>query len=591
MEIRDYLQNKRILTDGAFGTYFIEKYNYQELPELANFTHQDWVSNVHSAYIAAGANLIRTNTFAMNSGTLHWEFSQVQEGIVEAIAIAQEAVTQSRREVLIAGDIGPLNQEHYESAGEMEEEYYQIAKIFLENGIEILTFETLPDLELVLPAIRRIKQESNPFIMVQFSANQFGYTATGRSVKALLRECEKIAELDAVGLNCGVGPTHMLQLLKECEMPRDKYFIALPNAGYPVRVRERIQFQDNALYFAEKMLEILQFGADIVGGCCGTNPAYIRKLAKTLALTVEKQKVCMKKTPAEVVSVKQTGFFYNTEGKIKQKPFVAVELAPPMGAEADKLLEAVHMLEKLEVDVLTFPDSPSGRTRVDSVLMADRVQKETHLQVMPHICCRDKNAIAMRSLLLGAHVNAIDNLLIVTGDPIPMTARAVAKPVFNFNSVGLMEIVRELNEDQFKNRPMTYGGAINQGRRNLDVEIKKVARKMEAGATFFFTQPIFTEEDAERVRMIKAETGARILCGIMPLVSRKNALFMKNEMAGIQVTDAIVERYPEQATREEGEAVGIALAKEVMEYTKEFADGYYFSFPFNRVYLLEKILG
>jgi homocysteine S-methyltransferase len=137
---------------------------------------------------------------------------------------------------------------------------------------------------------------------------------------------------------------------------------------------------------------------------------------------------------------------------------------------------------------------------------------------------------------------------------------------------------------------MTFGGAINQGRRNLDAEIKKVLRKMEAGATFFFTQPVFTKEDAERVRLIKAETGARILCGIMPLVSRKNALFMMNEMPGIQVTDEIVARYPEQGTREEGEAVGIAIAKEMMDYTGEFVDGYYFSFPFNRVYLLEKIL-
>lgn len=590
MEIREYLQQHRVLTDGAFGTYFAEKYNYQDLPELANYEHPDWVSNVHSAYIAAGSNLIRTNTFAMNTGTMDWEFEKVKEGILEAVTIAKDAAAHSGNQVFIAGDIGPLYRELYESAEQIKEEYYELANIFLEAGIEILTFETLPDLDHVLPAIRRIKKESNPFIMVQFSSNQFGYTTTGRSIKALLRDCEKIAEIDAVGLNCGIGPSHMLQLLQQCELPKEKYFIIMPNAGYPIRVREKIQFADNALYFVEKMQEILKYGGDIIGGCCGTNPTFIRKLAKTLTFSYEKKNVDVKKTSEEEITTKKTGFFYTTKGELKQKPLIAVELAPPMGAEADKLLEAVHILENLEVDVLTFPDSPSGRTRVDSVLMADRVQKETHLQVMPHICCRDKNAIAMRSLLLGAHVNEIDNLLIVTGDPIPMMERAVAKPVFNFNSVGLMEIVKELNEEQFQTRPMTFGGAINQGRRNLDAEIKKVLRKMEAGASFFFTQPVFTKEDAERVRLIKAETGARILCGIMPLVSRKNALFMMNEMPGIQVTDEIVERYPEQGTREEGEAVGIAIAKEMMDYTGEFVDGYYFSFPFNRVYLLEKIL-
>ena len=181
-------------------------------------------------------------------------------------------------------------------------------------------------------------------------------------------------------------------------------------------------------------------------------------------------------------------------------------------------------------------------------------------------------------------------MLIITGDPVPSMVRETVKAVFNFDSVGLMNIAKDMNEESFCNSPLVYGGAINQGRRNLEVEIKRVQRKMEAGARFFFTQPVFSREAADRVRRIKEETGARILCGIMPLISRRNALFMKNEIAGIAVTDELIARYPEKASREEGEAVGIAIAREVMEYTQEFVDGYYFSFPFNRVYLLEKIL-
>ena len=196
----------------------------------------------------------------------------------------------------------------------------------------------------------------------------------------------------------------------------------------------------------------------------------------------------------------------------------------------------------------------------------------------------------MRSQLLGAYMNQIYNFLVITGDPIPSMARASIKSVFQFDSVGMMKMMEDMNQDQFAKSPLCYGGAINQTRRNLDVEISRVKKKMEAGASFFLTQPISTREGAERVRRIKQETGARILCGIMPFVSLKNALFMKNEMTGIDVSQEMLSRYHEGMSRAEGEAAGVALAREVIAMTEDYADGYYFSFPFNRVYLLEKIL-
>ena len=253
-------------------------------------------------------------------------------------------------------------------------------------------------------------------------------------------------------------------------------------------------------------------------------------------------------------------------------------------------MDAAHILKKSGVDVLTFPDSPSGRTRADSILMAEKVHKETGMAVMPHICCRDKNAIAMRSQLLGAHLNDINNFLVITGDPIPSMVRQSVKAVFNFDSVGLMNIIKDMNESQFENSPIVYGGAINQTRRNLDVEISRVRKKMDAGATFFLTQPVFDDKGIARLRQIKQETGARILCGIMPFVSLRNATFMKNEMTGINVTDEILARYSADMTKEEGEDTGIQIAKEIITKTSDFVDGYYFSFPFNRVYLLERII-
>ena len=222
--------------------------------------------------------------------------------------------------------------------------------------------------------------------------------------------------------------------------------------------------------------------------------------------------------------------------------------------------------------------------------MAEKIRLETGLCVMPHICCRDKNAIAIRSTILGASLNHITNFLLLTGDPVPILFRQTTKSVFNFDSVGMMKIVQEMNSDTFTDHPVTYGGAINHNRMNTKAETERIRRKMAAGATFFMTQPIFSAEQADVIRQMKKETGAMILVGLMPLVSRKNAVFMKNEMTGIEIPDTVIERYREDMSREEGEACGAQIAREFMAMTDDFADGYYFSFPFNRVHMLKKIL-
>lgn len=609
MTIQQYLQDYRLITDGSFGTYYAERYETQEMPELANLQHADQVADIHKAYLEAGAKLLRTNTFAANTVLLAADWEQVAENIRAAVQIAKEAVTtfqkENMTEVFIAGDIGPIPGDGDLEQEQMEEQYYKIAKTFIEEGISILTFETFPDMEHILPVIKRIKQEEKElFIMVQFSVSQFGYSNAGLSAKKLLKEASAVKEIDAVGLNCGVGPGHMEQIITGLPLEEirqsGKYMIALPNAGYPKRIRNRIQYANNPVYFANKEKEIAEkHQITILGGCCGTNPVFIKELANRVQIKAAHSMQMQEKSPLAERQEDQEqgkkaphrkGFLYNEDGSVKTKKLIAVELAPPVDAADEKVLQAARTLQKADVDVLTFPDSPSGRTRIDSVLMAEKVRRETGMCVMPHICCRDKNAIAMRSLFLGAHINDIHNMLIVTGDPVPSMARQTVKAVFNFDSVGLMQIAKDMNEENFTDSPLSYGGAINQGRKNLDVEIKRVQRKLEAGAEFFLSQPVFSTSDAERLRMIKEETGARILCGIMPLISRRNAMFMKNEIAGIAVSDELIERYPENATKEEGEAVGIEIACEVMAYTKDFVDGYYFSFPFNRVHMLEKIM-
>jgi len=590
MNIREYLKKSKLIADGSFGTYYSQKYKTVDIPEYANITASQRISEIHTEYINSGAKLIRTNTFASNTYSLDCSIEQVKENIKAAYKIAKEAVEQSGKEVFIAGNIGPVPAVFQPDFEAVEEEYYQIAKTFIDEGADILCFETFTQSEHIMPAIKRIKEECNPFIIVQFCVNQYGYSEAGESAERLVSETAFSKCVDAVGLNCGVGPAHMQQILSRINLNNNCFVTAMPNAGYPLLVRNRVKYADNPIYFASKVNDMALLGADIIGGCCGTTPDYIREVAKTVDLTPTVKSDETSANNENEKPVIKKSFFRNADGTIKDKKLIAVELAPPFGADDKKLLEAAHMLKGLGVDVLTFPDSPSGRTRIDSVLMAQKVKNVTGFEVMPHICCRDKNAIAMRSTFLGASINDINNFLIVTGDPIPVMARQVVKSVFNFDSVGLMRIADEMNSEALKDSPLTYGGAINQSRRRIESEIKRVQKKMEAGAEFFLTQPVFTAEDAERLRRVKEETGARILCGIMPLVSRKNALFMKNEISGVNVTDEVIERYPENGDREDGENVGVELAKEMIAATRDFADGYYFSFPFNRTYLLKRII-
>lgn len=586
--IRDYIKENILITDGAFGTYFSTICKDGMFPERANTEAPELVKQVHGAYLDAGAKLLRTNTFASNTRALNAGLADVLENVKKGFELAKEVAGE---EAFVAGDIGPITAGAYPEEEDIKREYLEIARQFISLGADALVFETFSDTELVLDVARELRRESDIYIWIQFSVNQLGYSNAGISARTLLTEACACPSVDAAGFNCGVGPGHMSQILGRLLPEGDTVVSALPNANYPKIIQDRVVFLENVEYFVQKLCEMKEMGVSILGGCCGTTPEYIRKLSKALADadkgSFPAKAVTGKRSSDEVIrqEEKKTGKWFE-----KDKKLIAVELSPPAGAQDEKLIDAARLLRKFRVDVVTFPDSPSGRTRADSVLTAAKVQRETGLCVMPHICCRDKNAIGIRSQLLGAYLSDIRNLLIITGDPVPTMVRSDIKGVFNFDSVGLMKLVKEMNREDFVQEKMSYGGAINQNRLNTDVEIRRVKKKMAQGAEYFLTQPIFTEDEAEKLRLIKKETGARILCGIMPLVSYKNACFIKNEMSGMKVTEEITLRYQNAETREQGEETGIALAKEIMQMTKDFADGYYYSIPFNRVYMLEKIL-
>lgn len=601
MDILESLKNKLLVADGAFGTCYVAMYGEQGTvaPELANIRHPERVLEIHKEYVKAGAGLIRTNTFAANTASLDADMDYVIANVRSAVKLARQAAADADADdkVCIAGDIGPVPGDAGLGLAERVRQYKVLGETMQDMGVDVIWFETFPEFNVLEPVVKYLKERKDTPIMVSFCVNQFGYSNGGFSARALLTQAADDPNVDCVGFNCGVGPYHMLQLLRKLNIDCGKPISVMPNAGYPKFTQSRLVFNDNKEGFIDKIQDISALGVDIVGGCCGTNPEYIKQImarvesgdiAKTVKTHVER---------IHAASLEKDNFLNermehcsSNAGKTGAHKLIAVELAPPVDDNDQKLLDAAHTLKQAHVDVVTFPDSPSGRTRADSILMAEKVQKETGLRVMPHLCCRDKNAIAIRGSVLGAQLNGIRDFLVITGDPVPVMFRQTTRSVFNFDSVGMMKLLQTMNDEVFSADKITYGGAVNQNRLNTRFETDRIKRKMEAGAEFFLTQPVFSKQQAQVLRDMKAETGATILVGVMPLVSRRNALFMKNEMAGIEIPDEIIERYGENATRQEGEDCGIQIAREILEYTADFADGYYFSFPFNRVHMLAHIV-
>ncbi len=602
--IKEFLKRNRLVMDGAMGTYYAQKYARRGEPsEIGNFDAPDIIKAIHMEYIRAGANLIRTNTFASNyqalrqagyGGQGHHPAELVKRNLTWGFNIAREAVNTCGRPVFIAADIGPIPEFGKRDEEEIQKEYLLMAKTFIELGADILLFETFSDLKYILPTARYIKEHSNIFVMASFCLNKFGYTKSGLSAKKLLFEAGNDLSIDGIGFNCGIGAAHMYQVLKRMNF-EDKIILAAPNSGYPDMIRDRSVYQENMDYFSGKMQEIADLGVNIIGGCCGTSPEYIRLLTKKVDMSRE----TVRRKPLVMGNGEDTqGAVYNRRNpenplidalESGKKP-VIVELDPPYNADMEKLIQAVDVLKEQPVDMITLSDSPMGKMRADSMAVSAKVARELDFAVMPHVACRDRNQIALGAAFLGAHLNGIRNFLIITGDPVQVGDRTVVSSVYDFNSITLMEYLKQMNNEYFAADPIVYGGALNYGRKNIDKEIERIEKKIEAGASYFLTQPIYSKEDVDRIAYIKSRVNTKIFGGIMPLVSYKNALFMKNEIYGIHVPDEVVARYSPAFSREEGEAVGIACALELIEIMKEVVDGYYFMVPFNRASMICKII-
>lgn len=607
MNLQEYLRERRLITDGAMGTYYEKKYgDASSFPEQENLLHPERIRDIHLEYLHAGARLLRTNTFATNP-VFFTEQSQRLDGLRAGYEIAESAVRKFREEtgcaeeIFIAADFGPIGELEEQSTSEVLDDYRQMCDVFLECGATVFVFESQRDDKYVKQLAKYVKERcTDAFVLVQFTFDKSGYTRAGLSVRRINESMagDDAVAIDAYGYNCGVEAGHLLQLLQAQPPYCHKFLSALPNAGYPLSLRGRTIYTENEQYFVKKSVEIAALGVDIIGGCCGTTPGYIRDLVRALEGVERRDKQVVSLPPrAQVQMVQHSGADVKASGAFMdklatgKKP-VIVEMDPPFNGDITKVISGAEKLARAGADLLTLSDSPMARARMDAGALAAKLIREVGIPVMPHIACRDRNIIGLRGMLMGDHMNDIRQLLIVTGDPVARDARGTISGVFDMNSIRLMEYVAHMNEELYADDPLHFGGALNYHGANPDAIIRRMERKIEAGCEYFLTQPIYSDEDVARIAYIREALGgrAKICCGIMPLVSYKNAMFLHNEMAGINIPGEILAKYDPDMSREAAQAVAVEISLELAGKLSDIADAYYFMTPFNRADLICEII-
>ncbi len=580
--IEEYLNTQGyMLFDGAFGTYYAQRYAEEQEPcEMANLKHPQRVAAIHREYIEAGADAIKTNTFSANEQQLECSWEMIQQILQEGYRIAKETAGDR---VKVFADIGPIMEQKNVS---LAQQYQRIADVFLAEGAECFLFETLLNTRELHAVSAYIKQRCpSACIIVSFAVTADGYSRQGIAMHQLLQDCLTDEHVDACGLNCVCGPMHMKRLLDSIDRSK-KPILIMPNAGYPTILANRTYFRDSSTYFAKEMQEIWKKGARLLGGCCGTTPVYIQKTKEAL----QEQTIVQKTLQPAQQTDKIVREDHNPLRKKLQKrqQIIAVEFDPPANCEIERFMNNAEFLKEAGVDAVTIADCPIARARVDSSLMACKLHRELGLEVIPHMTCRDRNINATKALLFGLQIEGIRNVLVVTGDPIPSEDRQEIKGVFNFNSQLLAGYIRDLNETMFR-EPFLIFGALNLNAVNFEAELAKAKRKVAQGMKGFLTQPVHSRQALINLKRAREELQAYLLGGVLPIVSHRNAVYMNNEISGIEVDDEIIDLY-EGTTRAEAQKLAVAISCKTMDEMRPYIDGYYLITPFHRVEIIADLM-
>ncbi len=600
-EFRQMLNRRAIVADGAMGTMLYARgiFINRCFDEL-NVTMPQMVKEIHQEYVRAGAEIIESNTYGASRVRLAtFNIGDQVVAINRAgVRLAREAAAE-RTDVFVAGAMGPLGV-HLEPLGptsfaEARALFREQVQALVDEGVDLLMFETFSSLHELGEALAAAREVAGAemVIVAHVTIDDEGNLHDGTSTETFTRFLDE-SPADVIGLNCSVGPKAMLETLERMMAFTSKPASAMPNAGHPTKVEGRNIYLSSPEYVAQYARRMLWAGVKIVGGCCGTTPEHIKSIKsearslqpgmRKLQVTVEEQKD--KPHVMEMVPVAAKS---SLGAKIAAGKFVAfVEILPPRGVDAAKEIAGSKLCKAAGIDVINVPDGPRASARMSAQVTCQLIERDAGIETVLHFCCRDRNILGIQSELLGAHAAGIRNLICITGDPPRMGAYPDATAVFDVDAIGLTNIVNNLNHGlDIGGNPMgsqtalLLGVGANPGALNMEEEIRRTEWKVQAGAEYIVTQPVFDVRQIEA--FLRRIEGFRIpvMAGIWPLTSYRNAEFMVNELR-VPVPEEFMERMRVAGTPEKSRAEGVVIAQQMVQAVRTMVDGVQLSAPFGR---------
>jgi homocysteine S-methyltransferase len=591
MNFLDRLLNEVLAGDGAIGTMLYAKgvgleANFEHL----NLVRPELVLELHGEYIAAGAQVIETNTFGANFTKLApiGLDKRVADINLQGARLARRAA--AGRDIFVAGSVGPLarikGDERELSTDEAGEIFRAQCLALAEGGVDLFIFETFSDLEQLKCALKAAGEAGLPAI-ASMAFLEGGRTAGGVDAERAALELDA-AGAALIGANCGAGPLEILANLGRMAGASNLPLAAYPNSGFPEYLDGRYIYRTTPEYFAAKALEMVSAGAALIGGCCGTTPEHIRHLAETLRGVAPVPRVSRLRsaTVAEIQApaAPPQGFLADW-GKRK---IVTVELDPPRGLDCDRVLSGAKALKEAGADAINLAENPLARVRMGNIALGSRIQREIGIEVIVHITCRDRNLLGLQSDLMGASLLGVRSILAVTGDPARLGDQAGASSVYDLNSFGLIKLLSDLNAgvNALGNgigggTGFTIGCAFNPNSPKMETQVARLGKKVACGARFAQSQPIYDVAILDRMMERTEYLGIPILPGILPLVSERNCEYLHNEVPGIVIPPEVRERMRGK-DKDAGAREGIAIAREFITRVRGRVDGFYIIPPFGR---------
>jgi homocysteine S-methyltransferase len=606
----DRLERAPILGDGAMGSQLYARgVPYERCFDELNLTEPALVQRIHREYIRAGAELIETNTYGANRFKLaaYGLEDRVRDINFRAVKLAREAREECGEPVFLAGAIGPLGQTIAPvgtvTPEEAQSAFREQADALLEAGADLIVLETFGDLQELREAIVAVQATCDLPIVAQVSLTDDGHLLTGEGPADVARLLASF-QVDVIGVNCGVGPQSTLDAVRQMALPLFAQTSAMPNAGAPSRLEGRYLYFSTPDYFAEYTRRFVDAGVRLIGGCCGTTPAHVAAMKQALTeraadapptIAFSAPATAPAAPPESIetaVSVEQTPL----QKAFAEKRFVvSVELDPPKGLNPTRIVNGAALLADVGVDCINIGDSPMARVRMGCVSLALHIQRRVGLDTIIHFTTRDRNLMALQSELLGAHSHGIRNILALTGDPPRMGNLPQAKAVWDVDSIGLIKILKRMNEGQDwagnsigMQAQFFVGCAVNPVADDLDLELDRFQRKIEAGADYVMAQPLYDMDQLTTFLDRVGKIPVPFLLGVMPLQSYRHAEFLHNELPGVSIPDHLRERM--RLAGDQGMQEGIRQSQEFLSAAQGYCDGTYLMPSFGRYEMVAELV-